>query len=388
MEAKNSKLEYFDIKNLPLVVDVVVPLWSPPIGDKEFKRFNVEYIVRMNMFDNDLNYQLVDADNGTLLSSAFLAKKGDASKAEEWFAEASKKYPDNLKIASKMSHDYIELMDTRTFSLMNDDGHFDAADFAGAQVVPQVSYDSETWYSLGTFFFASHKSAGGVIICTAYDALALMDEAEFSSWPCTFLQAAQAVCTAHGLTLAATSFDGASMSFTDPGVTMTERMTLSYMAQCTGNHVRINAAGELVIEKVTGDTKAVSSVFEANLQTAVINYTGVRITPYGSDSSTLFESEGNVMAVSDNPVITTSNVATIGQTLQTYLGAVNIAAYSPGDADILSDFTLEPGDVLTFDDPRGVSHDFMVANLIYKLGVRASARRFVSSASSFFSIHS
>lgn len=75
MEAKNSKLEYFDIKNLPLVVDVVVPLWSPPIGDKEFKRFNVEYIVRMNMFDNDLNYQLVDADDGTLLSSAFLAKK-------------------------------------------------------------------------------------------------------------------------------------------------------------------------------------------------------------------------------------------------------------------------------------------------------------------------
>ena len=121
MEAKNSKLEYFDIKNLPLVVDVVVPLWSPPIGDKEFKRFNVEYIVRMNMFDNDLNYQLVDADDGTLLSSAFLAKKGDASKADEWFAEASKKYPDNLKIASKMSHDYIELMDKRTFTLMNDD---------------------------------------------------------------------------------------------------------------------------------------------------------------------------------------------------------------------------------------------------------------------------
>ena len=75
--AKNSTfdLEYFDIKNLPLVVDVVVPLWSPPIGDKEFKRFNVEYIVRMNMFDNDLNYQLVDAEDGTLLSSAFLAKK-------------------------------------------------------------------------------------------------------------------------------------------------------------------------------------------------------------------------------------------------------------------------------------------------------------------------
>ena len=118
--AENTRLEPFETKNLPLVVDVVVPLWSPPIGDAEFKRFNVEYIVRMNIFDNDQNYQLVDASNGTLLSAAFMAKKGEKSKAEEWFAEASKKYSDNLKIASKMSHDYISLLDKKTFSLMND----------------------------------------------------------------------------------------------------------------------------------------------------------------------------------------------------------------------------------------------------------------------------
>ena len=118
--AENVRLEPFDMKNLPLVLDVVVPLWSPPVGDAEFKRFNVEYIVRMNIFNNDQNYQLVDASNGTLLSAAFMAKKGEASKADEWFSEASKKYPDNLKNASKMSHDYIALMDKRTFSLMND----------------------------------------------------------------------------------------------------------------------------------------------------------------------------------------------------------------------------------------------------------------------------
>ena len=93
MEAKNSKLEYFDIKNLPLVVDVVVPLWSPPIGDKDFKRFNVEYIVRMNMFDNDLNYQLVDADDGTLLSSAFLAKKGVQARPKSGLLKRQKNIP-------------------------------------------------------------------------------------------------------------------------------------------------------------------------------------------------------------------------------------------------------------------------------------------------------
>lgn len=118
--AENTRFEPFETKNLPFVVDVVVPLWSPPIGDAEFKRFNVEYIVRMNIFDNDQNYQLVDASDGTLLSAAFMARKGEKSKAEEWFCDASKKYPDNLKIASKMSHDYISLLDKKTFSLMND----------------------------------------------------------------------------------------------------------------------------------------------------------------------------------------------------------------------------------------------------------------------------
>lgn len=121
MTAENTRLESFDMKNLPLVVDVVVPLWSPPIGDADFKRFNVEYIVRMNVFENDRKYQLVDANDESLLSAAFLAKKGEVCKANEWFVESSKKYPDNLKIASGMSRDYLELMDKRTFSLMNDD---------------------------------------------------------------------------------------------------------------------------------------------------------------------------------------------------------------------------------------------------------------------------
>ena len=40
----NTRLEPFKMQNLPLVVDVVEPLWFPPVGDKEFKRFNVEYI--------------------------------------------------------------------------------------------------------------------------------------------------------------------------------------------------------------------------------------------------------------------------------------------------------------------------------------------------------
>ncbi len=47
-----TKIQPFDMNNIPLFLDVLVPLWSPPFGDAEFKRFNVEYIMRNNIFEN------------------------------------------------------------------------------------------------------------------------------------------------------------------------------------------------------------------------------------------------------------------------------------------------------------------------------------------------
>ena len=254
------------------------------------------------------------------------------------------------------------------FSLINDDGHFDSVDFSGSRIVPQVGYNN-TWYSLGTYHMVSHKSARSVIACTAYDSLALLDDAEFNAtWPVTFLAAAQAICTNHGLTLASTSFTGANMEFADPEELMTERMVLSYMAQCTGNHVRMNAAGQMVIERATGGSKAISSVFDANLQTSSIEYTGVMITPYGKDTPSLYGNAGNMLMITENPLITEENVDNVGQMLwDGYITAVNAAGYTAGSADILSDFTIEPGDVLTI-----MGKSFLVTNLTYKLGVRES----------------
>ena len=116
----NLKIQPFDIKNLPLILDTVVPLWSPPVGNDEFKRFNVEYIVRRNLFENQYNFELVD-EADIFLSSAFFARKSDFSNAQKWFAQNSARFPDEYKAASKMSNDFCELMDVRTLSFMNDD---------------------------------------------------------------------------------------------------------------------------------------------------------------------------------------------------------------------------------------------------------------------------
>ncbi len=118
---ESAKLKAFENKNIPFVVDVVEPLWSPPVGDKEFKRFNVEFIVRNNISENDLHFELLDGATEEFLSAAFFTKKGDACKVEEWYEKESIRFPSNLKKATEMSRAYLNLMDRRTLDLMGQD---------------------------------------------------------------------------------------------------------------------------------------------------------------------------------------------------------------------------------------------------------------------------
>ncbi len=115
----NYKIECFDMKHIPLLVDEVEPLWSPSLGDRPFKRFNVEYIIRNNIFDNDLRFQLTEDE--AFCAAAFFARKGDVCSASEWFKEKSVLFPSDFLVASDMSRTYLELMDKKTFVLMNDD---------------------------------------------------------------------------------------------------------------------------------------------------------------------------------------------------------------------------------------------------------------------------
>ena len=118
----NTRLEPFNRNNLPLIVDVVAPLWCPPVGNDEFKRFNVEYIVRNNLSENEYNFQLVEGEaEKEILAAAFFARKGDSSIVEEWFARESQRFPEEWRVASGMSKTYLTLMDERTLALMNDD---------------------------------------------------------------------------------------------------------------------------------------------------------------------------------------------------------------------------------------------------------------------------
>ena len=127
MLAENFSIQPFDMKNIPLMLEVVLPMWSPQVWDMAFRRFYVEHIIRSNYFENEYHYQLVEkSGEGTGLheefcAMAFFARKTDICKAEDWYKLEAKKIPQNLQRSTKLGKAYIELMDEKTRALMKDD---------------------------------------------------------------------------------------------------------------------------------------------------------------------------------------------------------------------------------------------------------------------------
>jgi GNAT superfamily N-acetyltransferase len=132
MLAKNFSIQPFDMKNIPLMLEVVLPMWSPQEWDINFRRFYVEHIIRSNYFENEYHYQLVEkaggadelrdtSTTGEFCAMAFFARKSDICKADVWYNEEVKKFPQALQRSTKLGKAYIELMDEKTRSFMKDD---------------------------------------------------------------------------------------------------------------------------------------------------------------------------------------------------------------------------------------------------------------------------
>ena len=105
MLPQNYEIQPFDMKNIPLMLDVVVPMWSPPSEDMAFRRFYVEHIIRNNYFENELHYQLMErTENGSLqfCAMAFFARKSDICKVDEWLALEAKKFTQDQQRSTKL----------------------------------------------------------------------------------------------------------------------------------------------------------------------------------------------------------------------------------------------------------------------------------------------
>lgn len=121
MTASNYIIQPFEMKNIPQILEVVVPMWSPPIEDMDFRRFYVEHIIRNNCFENEYRFQLLDTTNSEFCAMAFFARKSDICMAEDWFKAGSKGFTEEKLRSFQMGKVYIELMDQKTRAFMKDD---------------------------------------------------------------------------------------------------------------------------------------------------------------------------------------------------------------------------------------------------------------------------
>lgn len=113
------QLEEFNPENIPQIVNRVFDLWSPDYDDDNFRRTYVEMVVRHNIAENDMQFQLTE--NGKLRAITFAEKKDEENSIENWYQDQYKKLSADQQIYFKNGREYLHLMDRKTFGYMNED---------------------------------------------------------------------------------------------------------------------------------------------------------------------------------------------------------------------------------------------------------------------------
>lgn len=113
------KLEQFDYKYMPDLVERVYNLWTPPQAEESFKRIYAEAVIRQDMHANNMQFQLTE--DGRIMAVACASRKGEQNSAGKWWNEQFAKLSDSQKIGFNMSREYITLMDKKTFEFMTKD---------------------------------------------------------------------------------------------------------------------------------------------------------------------------------------------------------------------------------------------------------------------------
>lgn len=110
-------LEKFDEENIPQLIERVLPLWNVDNATEDFNRLYVEMIIRTNMHENNLQFQL--QEDNQLCSIAFAANKKDISN-NSWFENQYSLIDEQSKNSFSIGRKYLLSMEEKTFAYMND----------------------------------------------------------------------------------------------------------------------------------------------------------------------------------------------------------------------------------------------------------------------------
>lgn len=275
--------------------------------------------------------------------------------------------------------------------LINYDGHLDNYTFDKAKVIGYVySEELKETIQQGIFYVDTQDFNSGMVTLTCYDVMAKFDT-DFTLARDTEQTASQWVsdlADLHNIALKNARFNNSTLMLSVPSDGQyTEAQVLNYILMCTGNYAKIDEKGQLCVAwydtakiidiidggKFTspsadiidaGDVSEMDSVatiysggdftdradgevvinhiFSHTIAIDDVEVTGVRIT-LNDGTTALSGSEGYVLSISNNPLVTSDNIADITARLWSVCKGLR---FRPMTLSILSNPLIQTGDIL------------------------------------------
>ena len=117
----NHIIEPFKIENICKIVETVKPIWTFCEWEESFRNFYAELIIRDNLFNNKMNFQLLSENEKELLAIIFFQKKTDTNDVNEWILKNWEKFDEEQKNSVRICSDFLETMESKVHALMKDD---------------------------------------------------------------------------------------------------------------------------------------------------------------------------------------------------------------------------------------------------------------------------
>ena len=259
------------------------------------------------------------------------------------------------------------------FEIDNSDGTYDNMSFEDAEIdvriglVTKQKYDGtlETeWLDKGIFTVEEVTVNENYISITAYDNMAKLD-VPFAdagvSFPITLFALYQKICTHCGVAYDAVSFANARIRTTGEHIEEEAscRDVLSYIAQLACSYAYATTDGEI---KIGWYSETGYEITEQQKLNGTVTVSGVQLTDV-EGKVYIKGSKKYCIMIEDNPLAIDSTALQSTVWNQRLIG-LNLTPFS---SELLSDPSLETGDIVTVSDIHGNQYKTPITNITYHL---------------------
>jgi hypothetical protein len=284
---------------------------------------------------------------------------------------------DSLKMLSSVSGESnfeigSAIIGELDFEIDNSDGNYNNMSFRNAEfqayigLVTNQSYTGDLtveWLNKGLFTAEEVTVNEKYISIVAYDNMAKFDkEMPDISFPATLSDIFSRICTHCGVAYTSLDFPNRDLivkkNYLESDTSC--RDVLSYIAQLACSYAYINPGGSVSLKWFTNTNYIVS---EKQCLNSTVSITGVQFTDVSDESKYLIGRDNYCLMIDDNPFV-------IGnQALQNNVWKQRLIGFpiTPFETDILSDMSVEAGDIVTVSDLKGNVYRTPVTSVTFTL---------------------